>query len=413
MSSVIGFSEQYGVGVEILDYVTRVLKDTARQHGYMQIQIPVVEKATSYSEEVIGKSPWPEWNQKGCFFFEIKNYLESYNEPPHSEEVLLIPEGTVSVTRWLGEQLTKSDYCFPIKMFYSLNCYRNELISTLTQTKCREFSQFGLEILGSNNPHSDIEVLCMVVHCLLNLGIHKDQIRIRLNDITIFNQLVHNSGLTDKTVELKELLDTLAEVKAGKGIERRDNTIKSINDILDEADISGNLRKQWNSIIEQQNYDLDSVKGILGDEYLLKIDNLKSIKEAFQKININIAPDLCVIRSHEYYTSISYEIDVITEKNSYIEIAGGGRYDRLVSHFVPTNHPIQQVPCTGFAFGVERVIKMLNQENLIKNNVSLSSNFYFGKRQEEITLKNKDLSEYIEAFKQTLKLDYPTNIKID
>lgn len=84
-----------------------------------------------------------------------------------------------------------------------------------------------------------------------------------------------------------------------------------------------------------------------------------------------------------------------------------------MSHFVPTNHPIQQVPCTGFAFGVERVLKMLNQENLIKNNVSLSSNFYFGKRQEEITLKNKDLSEYIEAFKQTLKLDYPTNIKID
>ena len=59
----------------------------------------MVERASSYSEEVVGKSPWPEWNNKGCFFFEIDDYFETYNEEPKKERVLLIPEGTISVTR--------------------------------------------------------------------------------------------------------------------------------------------------------------------------------------------------------------------------------------------------------------------------------------------------------------------------
>jgi histidyl-tRNA synthetase len=163
MSGLAGFAERFGFEMEISDYVSRVLRDTGRHLGYRQIGIPMIEKASSYSEKVVGSSPWPGWERRGCFFFDIQNYSSSYEEDPITEHVLLIPEGTLSVTRWLGEKLGQGAIAFPIKMFYDLMCYRNELIYTLSQTKHREFTQFGLEILGSKNPHSDIEILCAAV----------------------------------------------------------------------------------------------------------------------------------------------------------------------------------------------------------------------------------------------------------
>ena len=105
MPKVKGFDEQYGVQLKYKNYVDNVLTNVAYKFGYKQIQIPLLEYATSFDENVVGKSPWPEWNSKGIFSFKISNYLDSYDDIPSEEEVLLIPEGTISVTRWLGDKL--------------------------------------------------------------------------------------------------------------------------------------------------------------------------------------------------------------------------------------------------------------------------------------------------------------------
>ena len=412
MANIYGFKENYGKELHVKDYVMRVLSDTAKILCYDQIQVPVLERASSYSEEVVGKSPWPEWNNKGCFFFEIDDYFDTYNEEPKKEKVLLIPEGTISVTRWLGEQMQKGVE-FPLKMFYALNCYRNELISTLSATKGREFSQFGLEILGSENPHSDIEILCVIAHSLVKLGIKPEEIRLRINDITIFNQLIGECLLVDESVELKELLDTLAEVKAGKGVERKTKTENAINEILDKHQVTGANREKWKRIIEQQNYELEKICEVFGQEYTKKIEALKEICGAFEKIGIHVVADLCVIRSHEYYTSLSYEVDVLTTENKYIEIAGGGRYDRLVSNFVPEDCEVKKVPCTGFAFGVERVITMLGQEKRLPEKICITSPFWFGQNQAKcIVPKDASTEAYIKEFSEAIKNNEPFSIKL-
>lgn len=412
MAGIDGFRENYGRDLHVKDYVMRVLSDTAKLLCYEQIQVPVVERASSYSEEVVGKSPWPEWNNKGCFFFEIDDYFETYNEEPKKERVLLIPEGTISVTRWLGEQMNRG-VRFPLKMFYALNCYRNELISTLSATKGREFSQFGLEILGSENPHSDIEILCVISHSLMKLGIKPEEIRFRINDITIFNKLISECALEDESVELKELLDTLAEVKAGKGVERKTETENNINAILDKNKITGENREKWTCIIEQQDYELDRISEVLGKEYSQKIESLKEICDAFAKNGIHVVADLCVIRSHEYYTSLSYEIDVLTAENKYIEIAGGGRYDRLVSNFVPKDCKTKKIPCTGFAFGIERVISMLEQEKRLPEKISINSLFCFGEDQARCIIpENESTVAYIKEFTEAIKQSDPFYIEL-
>ncbi|HRQ86658.1 MAG TPA: hypothetical protein PLY16_00950, partial [Candidatus Saccharibacteria bacterium] len=68
-----GFDEFVGVKLEKADFVSRVLTDLVRHTGYQQIAIPVVEQASSFSEEVVGESPWPGFSEKGCYHFEIKD----------------------------------------------------------------------------------------------------------------------------------------------------------------------------------------------------------------------------------------------------------------------------------------------------------------------------------------------------
>lgn len=97
-----GFGEFIGVELEKADFVSRVLTDMTRQAGYQQIAIPIVEKASSFSEDVVGESPWPGFSEEGCFHFEIKDYGKGYDDVLATHRVLLVPEGTTSITRWLG-----------------------------------------------------------------------------------------------------------------------------------------------------------------------------------------------------------------------------------------------------------------------------------------------------------------------
>lgn len=381
MSCLEGFNERFGTILKEKDYINRVFTNIAYTFGFEEIQIPLLEKASTFSETIVGKSPWPEWNEKGCFFFDINNYYKDYNMPPKKEKVLLIPEGTLSVTRWLGEKLDNYKVELPLKMYYNLTCYRNELINEISDFKKREFGQFGYEILGSNNIFSDMEIISLAFHSLFNLGIDKSKIRIRLSDINIFAILCKESSINEDDVYvLKELLDYYAECKAGKHQEKLHDTYKKIINILNNNSISKDFYKKWILLIENNTGEItEELYDVFGKKYHKYFDELKEIQKVYLKENLNIHIDLCVIRSHEYYTGISFEVDVLNENGkNYIEIAGGGRFDRLVTNFI-TNKDSKEliVPCTGFAFGSERVLAMCKDLNIFKNKKSVETIYNF------------------------------------
>ena len=55
-----GMTDSVGPSLRKRRYVAARLTELARRHGYQQIEIPLVERATSFSEEIVGRSPWPE-----------------------------------------------------------------------------------------------------------------------------------------------------------------------------------------------------------------------------------------------------------------------------------------------------------------------------------------------------------------
>ncbi|WNV86601.1 ATP phosphoribosyltransferase regulatory subunit [Umezawaea sp. Da 62-37] len=358
-------ADLFGLDLRKRQFVTASLAKVVRLHGYEQVEVPLVERATSFSEDIVGRSPWPEWDVRGCFYMLVPDYSASYNSEPTDTEALLVPEGTISVTRWLGRQLAENpDMTFPVKLFYDMPCFRNEVVSDLTGLKRRQFTQFGLEVLGAEPGNSDIEAIYLIARCLEELGVPKNSTRVRVGDVGVFNRLIKLSQLdADAAIQVKEALDALAECKAGKLPERAPGLVDQLTHVLDTGGVEPTLRAVWLKLAGTSD-SINAVK-VLQDSVIQEhLDRLLPLSEVLRDLGIWVEIDLSVVRSHEYYTGIAFEIDVIAADTVFVEVGGGGRYDKLVKHFVPGG-PFDSIPATGFAFGVERLVELLDHLDLL------------------------------------------------
>ncbi|PSK96183.1 histidyl-tRNA synthetase [Murinocardiopsis flavida] len=360
-----GMPDAFGVEVRKRRYVQAVLSALAHRFGYEQIDIPLIERATSFSEEVVGRSPWPEWNERGCFYVEVPDYANSYNTKPETTSALLVPEGTVSVTRWLGSQLIADPgFVFPVKLFYVTPCFRNELVDQLSEGKRRQFTQFGLEVLGAEAGNADVEAIHLIAESLREFGVAADAIRVRVGDVTVFNRLVELSGLSaEGAISVKESLDGIAECKAGKDALRWPALIDDIARVLEKEETPRPWAAVWHELAAAG--DSAAVVQRLDDPVATeRLTELRELARVLAALGVRVDLDVCVVRSHEYYTGIAFEIDVISADRTHVEVGGGGRYDRLVGHFAPRGAR-HRIPSTGFAFGLERLIPVLESQGLL------------------------------------------------
>ncbi|WP_044640474.1 ATP phosphoribosyltransferase regulatory subunit [Risungbinella massiliensis] len=398
-----GLSDRFGPQLIQFEYLQQVLGKIARRFGYQPLEVPILEYQDSFSEDVVGTSPWPEWNEKGCFYLEVPNYHRSYNEKPDLTRALLIPEGTISVTRWLGNWMDQNPGTpFPLKVYYELSCFRNELTSELSAAKHRQFKQLGVEILGSSNLHADTEIIYLIHRMLNELGIASSDITFRFNHVHLFRMMVEDCRIEWKdALIIKESMDALAECRAGKKPERWDHEYMKIQEVLSSYDLSLEQQARWQLILHHK-------EGTFTELYYKQFpidyhpyfDQMNQWIQDFKKVGIYLVADLCVIRSHEYYTGLSYEVDVHMNGKSFIEIAGGGRYDKLVEHFVSSSQPAS-VPCTGFAFGTERLFQMCQELGLFPQETRLTLPYLLGE-EEKIPLvypKDSKVWSYLEMAK--------------
>lgn len=368
MDLIPGMKDRYGGEVRRSRYFLDICRAAAESYGYEPLNVSLIERAEAYSEDIVGISPWPEWNARGCFFFNIDDYQDSYDEVPESQHAVLIPEGTLSVTRWLGAHLQgdwwKGADQLPQKIYYESQCFRNELVSSLRPGKGREFTQFGIEILGSGSGGADIEPMIIAQNILKEAANEDVEITFRISSNGIFLRLAEASGLTPlQRVHAKEALDTIAECKAGKRPERLPGASEELYALLSNQDVSPNVFGVWQYIIDRKDTEVTSRDlEILSSYDASEVSYLAGLQASAKNLQIEI--DFCVVRSHEYYTGLTFEIDLIINGQRHVEVGGGGRYDRLLGNFI-SDGP-DSIPCTGFAFGVDRLLYALHSNNALK-----------------------------------------------
>lgn len=190
----------------------------------------------------------------------------------------------------------------------------------------RQFHQFGMEVIGTDDPVADVEVIAFMIHIYKKVGIKNTTLK--LNSIgDPESREVYKKALKD---HLKPNFDELSEVS-------KERFEKNPLRILDSKE-------------EEDQPFIDSAPVIT--DYLNEhsITHYKKVKEYLNELEIPYEEDPYLVRGMDYYTQTAFEL-ISPDLGSQDALAGGGRYDLLVEEIGG-----QPTPAVGFAAGMERLM---------------------------------------------------------
>ena len=128
----------------------------------------------------------------------------------------------------------------------------------------------------------------------------------------------------------------------------------SIKKLISLIELKGNNSSKINYV---KTFLSDSKIGLEG---ISEIENLMKIKSDFTL-------DFTLARGLSYYTSTIFE--VVPTNNNIGSLCGGGRYDDLTEIFGYKN-----ISGIGISFGIERIIEILNTNNLFPKKIESNNN---------------------------------------
>lgn len=253
----------------------------------------------------------------------------------------LRPDLTPQVARMVAA--TMRDHPLPLRLAYSASVFRHEEPQAGRQ---REFFQAGVELIGSDRPEADAEMISMAAEGCQEAGLRYFQIDVgqveylrgMLNALHPSPELRRRilSALRRKdAVELELTLRPLpVEAKLKDGILNL-TTLYGREEVLEKA-------RAW-AVTEQSQL---AIENLIQVYQVLKIYGLAE----------HIIIDLGETYAFDYHTGVVFQ--VFTESLGY-PIGGGGRYDNLIGQF---GYPC---PATGFAFELEMALAALEAEGIL------------------------------------------------
>jgi len=297
------------------DSVRKIMEETARSYGYAPVQTPIFEEYSLFAAKS-GE--------------ELKDNMYKFKDKG-DRTLVLRPEGTASIARLLVTELKARPK--PLKMYYFGPMFRYEQPQS---GRYREFYQFGLECIGSKTSESDAEVIALACETLERLGL---EYSLEIGQLEIFRGL-----LKDMKIDGEKQDKVISLVDRGK-IEEIDELLKENKKAREMIDKLVKLKGEPKETLEKGKKLLEGNKGSL--EALGNLEEILSDLNAYGVKKYTIA--LGMARGLAYYTGMVFEIRV-GNLGAQNQIAGGGRYDKLVELFGG-----ESTPATGFAFGFDRV----------------------------------------------------------
>ena len=289
-------------------------------YGYKEIRTPAFEHSEVFSQgvgeetDIVSKEMYS-WTDQG------------------GNNLTLKPELTAPVARSfiqhnLGVQNSIN------KLYYIDALFRRERPQ---KGRYRQFHQFGIEVFGSENPETDVEVIALAMHVFHKLGLK--ELTLQLNSIGSpeCRNNYRNAIKNFLAPHFDQLSQTSQDRYNNNPLRILDTKSPDEKEILKDAP---NISNYWT--IDDKNH-FDEVCNLL-----------KHIK-----IDYQLSPSL--VRGLDYYTRTTFEI-TSNELGAQNAICGGGRYDGLVEKLggKPT-------PGIGFAAGIERLLLASSSDNKFRN----------------------------------------------
>ena len=294
-----------------LQKINRLIEYTCEFYNYDYIRTPIFESRELF-HRTVGETT------------DIVT-KETYDFKDRSDrELTLRPEGTAGVVRsFIENKMYGSN--MPRKLYYNGTMYRYERPGN---GRNREFTQFGVEVLGSNDPAMDAEVISMPYHMFLELGFKDLNVKI--------NNLGSKEDREKYKVALKEYLKP------------------HLNDLCEDCKkrYETNALRILDCKVDGDSEILKNVPSILDYQSEESTSRFKKVLEYLNFLDVDYEVDEHLVRGLDYYDYTVFEI-VSSEEvlGGASTIAAGGRYNDLVETLGGPS-----TPCIGFACGLERVM---------------------------------------------------------
>lgn len=209
------------------------------------------------------------------------------------------------------------------KLFYIGPMFRAERPQKGRQ---RQFHQFGVEVLGSDDAVADVEAISFMIHIYQKLGITNTTLK--LNSVGDPESREKYKAVLKE--HLKPNYDKLSDISK----KRFDKNPLRILDSKEEED---------RPFVETA----PLITDYLNEESQI---HYSKVKEYLTDLGIHFEEDPYLVRGMDYYTRTAFEL-ISPDLGAQDALAGGGRYDLLVEEIGG-----QPTPAVGFAAGMERLL---------------------------------------------------------
>jgi histidyl-tRNA synthetase len=306
--------------VEKWQYVEKIARDICKRYNYHEIRTPIFEHTELFLR---GVGDTTDIVQKEMYTFEDRA----------GRSMTLRPEGTAPVVRSFVENKMYGNPNQPIKLYYIGPMFRYERPQA---GRFRQFVQFGVEAIGSDDPAIDAEVIAMAMELYQSLGLKK--LRLAINSLgDAESRKAHRQALID---HFQSRIDELCE-------DCQTRLKKNPLRILDcKKDRDHELMVTAPSILDYLNEE--------SRRYFEKV------KAYLTNLGIPFEVDPRLVRGLDYYNHTTFEIMSDAQGFGAITtLCGGGRYNGLVQEI---GGP--ETPGIGFALSIERLLAALEAEGI-------------------------------------------------
>ena len=326
IKNIKGTKDILGNEANLWQFIESEIHYFMKLYGYDEIRTPKFENSSLFNRsigldtDIVSKEMYS-WQDQG------------------GNNLTLKPEVTASVVRaYIQHNLGKKN---PInKLYYIDSLFRRERPQ---KGRFRQFEQFGVEAIGSENPEQDAEIISLAYNFYKNIGI--ENLTLKINSI----------GSKKSREKYKKSLKSFLKPKL--------NNFTAVS----QKRFATNPLRILDTKVESE---IKIIKGAPKIINCLSDDDRKHFEKVLfylNKLNIKYEIDDYLVRGLDYYCKTVFEIQS-NNLGAQSALCGGGRYDYLIEELGG-----KPAPAIGFAAGIERLILAMNYD---VNNFKKSTNIY-------------------------------------
>ena len=307
-----GFKDIVPGEVELWQYLERVARDVFERFHFREIRLPILEETKLFARSI----------------GEATDIVEKEMYTFVDKQITMRPEATASLLRAYIEHGLYVQK--PVQKLFTIGpMFRHERPQ---KGRLRQFHQMDIEVLGSESPRVDTELMAMGAMLLGELGL---QVSLELNSLGCPEcRPAYRAALLAYISDRHDLLCSDCKRRSTTNPLRvLDCKVPSCREqILDAPSILEHLCGQCE-------------------------EHFTAVQDGLQQLGVAYQLNKFMVRGLDYYCRTTFEF-ITTDLGAQAAVAAGGRYDGLIERLGgPKNSP-----GIGFAIGMERLVLLLQQQ---------------------------------------------------